>query len=269
MSAPAASGERLVGADDAPGWLTPLIDAVTTRPLPGWLGRHPAATTGRRSAVLILLGEGDGTDPDLLLLRRAGTLRNHAGQPAFPGGRQEPGESDVETALREAQEETGLDPRGVTPVALLRELSLDFSGHLVRPVLAHWHAPSPVRAVDAGETAAVHRIPVTTLADPANRGRIKLSSGFAGPAFSVAGMIVWGFTGLIVDAMLELGGWARPWGPGPDFVLPADDAGRAVHLGGTGNPGMSTPETDSGTAATARGTDDPRVDGRTPDQVPR
>ncbi|WP_353650215.1 CoA pyrophosphatase [Nakamurella sp. A5-74] len=246
------AGERLPGAERAPVWLTPLIDEVTSRPLPGWLGRHPVSATGRQSAVLILLGAGSvqGAGPDLLLLRRAGTLRNHAGQPAFPGGRQEPGETDVETALREAQEETGLDPAGVTPVALLRQLSLDFSGHLVRPVLGYWSTPSPVRAVDQGETAAVHRIPIAALADPANRGRVRLSSGFAGPAFAVSGMVVWGFTGLLVDAVLELGGWARPWGPGPDLALPADDAGRSLHAGPVG-------------------TDDPRVDGRTPDQVPR
>lgn len=252
MSGPeGAAAERLPGADQAPAWLKPLIAGVTAEPLPGWLGRHPFSAAGRRSAVLILLGAGseEGAGPDLLLLRRAGTLRNHAGQPAFPGGRQEPGESDVETALREAQEETGLDPAGVTPVAQLRQLSLDFSGHLVRPVLGYWDTPSPVRAVDPGETAAVHRIPIAALADPANRGRVRLSSGFAGPAFAVSGMVVWGFTGLLVDAVLELGGWAQPWGPGPDLVLPADDAARVL-------------------PARPVGTDDPRVDGRTPDQVP-
>lgn len=250
MSGPQeAAAERLPGADQAPAWLMPLIDGVTARPLPGWLGRHPISSTGRRSAVLILLGAEQRAGPDLLLLRRAGTLRNHAGQPAFPGGRQEPGESDVETALREAQEETGLDPAGVIPVAQLRQLSLDFSGHLVRPVLAYWKTPSPVRAVDHGETAAVHRIPIAALTDPTNRGRIRLSSGFAGPAFAVAGMVVWGFTGLLVDAVLEVGGWALPWGPGPDLVLPADDAAGVLH-------------------ERAVDTDDPRVDTRTPDQVP-
>ena len=59
---------------------------------------------GRPSAVLVLLGEQNG-GPDVLILQRAHTMRNHAGQPAFPGGAADPGEVDAShTALREANE---------------------------------------------------------------------------------------------------------------------------------------------------------------------
>jgi 8-oxo-dGTP pyrophosphatase MutT (NUDIX family) len=85
----------------------------------------------RRAAVLILFGELDTVpDPDagllrnvdLLLLRRAATLRSHPGQVAFPGGRIEAGETAIEAALREAVEETGLDPTGVEVLGALPEV---------------------------------------------------------------------------------------------------------------------------------------------------
>nr|WP_239029177.1 CoA pyrophosphatase [Pseudonocardia acidicola] len=177
------------------------------------LSRHrvrPPAD-GRRAAVLMLFGDGpDG--PDVLLMERAATLRNHAGQVAFPGGGIDPADAGpVAAALREAEEETGLDPSGVVPLTLLPDLFIPPSGFVVTPVLAHWERPVAVRAVDVGETARVVRVPITALADPANRLQVNHPSGYIGPAFSVAGLLVWGFTGGLLSALLHLGGWERPW----------------------------------------------------------
>jgi len=52
---------------------------------------------------------------------------------------------------------------------------------------------------------------VSELTDPANRVRIRLSNGYLGPAFAVRGMLVWGFTAGVISALLDLGGWTRPW----------------------------------------------------------
>jgi 8-oxo-dGTP pyrophosphatase MutT (NUDIX family) len=162
--------------------------------------------------VLILLGEQPDTGPDVLLLQRAATLRNHAGQPAFPGGAADPGDADASaTALREAAEEVGLDPASTTIVATLPRLSISVSGFIVTPVLAWWHAPHEVGPVDVGEVARVERLPLRELADPANRLKIRHSSGFVGPAFDVRSMLVWGFTAGVLDILLDLGGWAVPW----------------------------------------------------------
>lgn len=208
----APRGNRLVPDDVLPAWMRPLVSAVDGSRLPPkvtWAGgRAPRAS--RRSAVLILFGDG-ASGPDVLLTARASTLRSHAGQPAFPGGGIDPGEDAIAAALREGEEETGLDPAGVQPVALLPEIYLRPSGHIVRPVLAYWRKPGPVHAVDPRETAAVARVPIEDLADPANRGRARHHSGFVGPAFLVAGLLVWGFTANILDAVLDLGGWTRPW----------------------------------------------------------
>ena len=111
----------------APPWLRPLLDALLdvdrTELLPHHLEAPPLHA--RRAAILMLFGETAAHGPDVLLAERASTLRSHAGQVAFPGGGTECGDSGaVATALREAEEETGLDPTGVVPLAVLPELYL-------------------------------------------------------------------------------------------------------------------------------------------------
>lgn len=192
--APLVRGCRAAGPDDVP--LRRAADP---------------ATPTRDAAVLVLFGLPD-TGPDLLLLERAADLRQHAGQAAFPGGGLEDGDGGpVDAALREAAEETGLDPAGVTPLATLPALTIPVSRFSVTPVVAHWARPVPVHAVDPGETADVVRVPVAELADPARRFTVTSPGGYLGPAFAVGGLLVWGFTGGLVDWLLELGGWARPW----------------------------------------------------------
>lgn len=210
-------GRRLVPDTELPAWLRPVVDRVDGDPLPLRLRRATGAAPdgARRSAVLMLLADS-GNGPDVLLTGRATTLRSHAGQPAFPGGALDPGEDAVAAALREGREETGLDPDSVTPAAVLPELYLRPSGYLVRPVLAHWREPGPVHVVDPAETAVVARVPVAELADPANRGTVHLPQGFRTPAFTVAGLVVWGFTAGLVDLLLDWGGWSVPW----DFDRP-------------------------------------------------
>jgi 8-oxo-dGTP pyrophosphatase MutT (NUDIX family) len=171
----------------------------------------PPDDGGRESAVLILLGEGpDG--PDLLLIERAADMRSHAGQPAFPGGAIDPDDDGpVGAALREALEETGLDPAGVEVFATLPDLWLPPSGFVVTPVLGWWRSPTPVYVAAPAEVAAVHRVPIAELTDPANRLRLTHPSGYVGAAFAVRGMLVWGFTGGLLDRLLALGGWELPW----------------------------------------------------------
>jgi len=198
----------------APPWLRPLLDALLDVDRSELLPHHVEAPPpdARRAAILMLFGETAAHGPDVLLAERASTLRSHAGQVAFPGGGTECGDSGaIATALREAEEETGLDPSGVVPLAVLPELYLPPSGFAVTPVLAHWARPSRVHAVDLGETATVVRVPLAALADPANRLRVGHPSGYIGDAFVVSGLLVWGFTAGILSALLDRGGWARPW----------------------------------------------------------
>jgi 8-oxo-dGTP pyrophosphatase MutT (NUDIX family) len=197
----------------APEWLQPLLSGVRDVDA-AELVRHrlPPPAGGRRAAVLVLFGEEPAHGPDVLLVERASTLRDHAGQVAFPGGGTEADDAHaVETALREAEEEAGVEPSGVVPLALLPDLFVPPSGFVVTPVLAHWARPVAVHAVDPRETASVVRAPIPALVDPANRLRVRHPSGFTGPAFAVAGLLVWGFTGGLLSALLDRAGWARPW----------------------------------------------------------
>src|SRR6266702_1377922 len=177
-----------------PGWLTPLVESL------------------RDAAV------ADG--PGILLIERAATMRTHAGQAAFPGGAADPGESPEQTALREAQEEVGLDPASVQVVATLPALFLAPSGFVVTPVVAWWKAPHPVSAIAVDEVASVAVVPVAKLVDPANRFRVAHPSGFRGPGFDAGGLFIWGFTALLLDRLLSLGGWAREWDATSERALP-------------------------------------------------
>jgi 8-oxo-dGTP pyrophosphatase MutT (NUDIX family) len=197
---------------DLPAWWDPLAQRASAARRSDFTRWPTPPVGGRKSAVLILLGEEPDGGPDVLVLQRAATLRNHAGQPAFPGGGSDPEDADaVVTAFREAREEVGLDPSSATIVTTLPRLWIPVSGYVVTPVLAWWHAPHPVGPVDLGEVAGVHRVPVKELVDPLNRVKVRHSSGFEGPAFRVRGLLVWGFTAGVLDALLELGGWSRPW----------------------------------------------------------
>jgi 8-oxo-dGTP pyrophosphatase MutT (NUDIX family) len=200
---------------------------------------QPPAQGGRASAVLVLFAEqaeqaeqadpapGAGPDPagpqanpaataanrfDLLFIQRSADLRLHAGQPAFPGGAIDAADDGpVAAALREAAEEVGVDPDGVDVVGTLPELFIPRTGFRVVPVLAWWREPHAVAPVDAAEVAAVERVSVSELADPATRVMVRGPGGYLSPAFRVKGMLIWGFTAVLVDRLLALAGWERPW----------------------------------------------------------
>jgi 8-oxo-dGTP pyrophosphatase MutT (NUDIX family) len=177
----------------------------------------------RRAAVLVLFGEGV-SGPDVLLLQRSDDLRHHAGQPAFPGGGIDPtDDGPIAAALREAVEETGVDPAGIDVLATMPELWLPPSGNLVTPVIAWWREPSDVSPVDPIEVAAVSRVSLADLADPANRDMVKHRLGYASPGFNVAGMLVWGFTAGILDRLLNLAGLEQDWDREVVLPMPVPD----------------------------------------------
>lgn len=231
----------------APPWLTPLVtrpDAVKSayrRRVPAEVlaalsaANATAAMTGARrdAAVLVLFsGPADGAsgalpdDADLLVTVRASTLRHHAGQAAFPGGAADPGDDGpVHTALREATEETGIDATRLHPLATLERMFIPPSGFHVVPVLSYSPDPGPVAVVDSSETALVARVPVRAFVNPENRimvYRRENTRRSAGPAFLLNEMLVWGFTGQVISAILDVAGWAVPWNT--DDVRELDEA---------------------------------------------
>lgn len=182
-------------------------------------------SNARRSAVLVLFGVLDsapsraagrvGRDLDVLLQRRSATMGHHPGQISFPGGGFEEMDRDLSaTALREAVEETGLDPTGVEILGSLPALPIPASNNLVTPVLAWWTRESQVAAVDEREAVEVFRMPVADLLEPANRASVEhVLNGrmFRTPAFTVGGVLVWGFTAIVLSRLFDELGWAVPW----------------------------------------------------------
>ncbi|NLI95376.1 MAG: CoA pyrophosphatase [Synergistaceae bacterium] len=109
---------------------------------PGW-ETIPSAGKFRQSAVLVLLC-GDEEDERVLLIRRPLHMNRHAGEIGFPGGRREPSDrSPFETAIREAQEEIGLDPARVRLYGMLEREFAYTSDFEIHPVLA-LHEPGAV-----------------------------------------------------------------------------------------------------------------------------
>ncbi|HWH29905.1 MAG TPA: CoA pyrophosphatase [Mycobacteriales bacterium] len=234
-------------AATVPPWLVTLVGA-----LPGVRGEQlsrflPPPGQHRHSAVLCLFGDGE-RGPEVLLIERAATLRSHAGQPAFPGGALDPEDGAVDdaghvrAALREAEEEVGLRSDSVELLGVLPALWLPPSGFVVHPVVAWWREPHDVAAVDTAEVAAVARVPLADLVDPANRLQVTHPSGWVGPAFEVHDLLVWGFTAGLLDKLLELGGWAVPWDTGRRRELDADTLALALRSSPRRVGGRPTPE---------------------------
>ncbi|MGX1779071.1 NUDIX hydrolase [Nocardia brasiliensis] len=212
---------------DIPKWLSratePDTDSSDTLTLARTLRRAMTiTTTPRQAAVLVLFGGSPEADPaapgglpadaEVLLTQRAATLRQHRGQIAFPGGAVDPGDTGpIDTALREACEETGLDRSGVEPLAILPKLFVPPSRFDVTPVVAYWRTPSAVGVVDASETERVVRVRLAELLDPANRFLVRGSLGYQSPAFQVDGMLVWGLTGGILAGICKTAGWEQEW----------------------------------------------------------
>ena len=226
-----------------PRWLDPVRDAAvrtTAEDLTPLV--PPEDASPRRGAVLILFGEG-ATGHDLVLTERAHHMRQHPGQVSFPGGALDDGEEPQGAALREAQEETGIDPGSVEVFAALPELWLPPSNFAVTPVLAWWAVPGQVRVINADEVHAVFRVPVSELLDPAHRFTLRHpGSGWLGPAFWIGDekdVLLWGFTAGVLSRLFDQAGWTAPWDQarvrdlapsmlqgGPNRAAPSSRAGR-------------------------------------------
>lgn len=128
--------------------------------------RLPEGRKLRPAGVLVAFAE-TAAGPMLYLTKRSSHLRNHPGQIAFPGGKVDPTDAGpVAAALREAQEEIGLNPTNVEVLGTL-DTHETVTGFMVTPVVARLHTPF-VPVAEAGEVAEVFTVPLSHVADPAN-----------------------------------------------------------------------------------------------------
>ena len=165
----------------------------------------------RKGAVLILFS-GNKYAPEVLITLRSSQMRSHAGQPSFPGGAVDASDKDaISAALRESEEEVGLKSETVEVIGLLPELWLPPSNFHVSPVLAWWRDPHEIAPQSVEEVVRAENISLIELAHPANRSNVRHKSGYMGPAFNVAEMLIWGFTAGIIDRILHHSGYEREW----------------------------------------------------------
>jgi len=168
----------------------------------GWAG--VSDDPPRPAAVLIGLVEREA-GLNVLLTRRADTLRSHTGQVALPGGRQDPGETLWETALREAHEEVGLDPKYVNLMGLSTPYHTG-SGFLITPVVGFVRPGFSLKA-NPHEVADIFETPFGYLMDPANYEEHEraLPSGELRRFYATTHQeqYIWGATAGILRALYE------------------------------------------------------------------
>lgn len=173
-----------------------------------WEGLAENERDGRLSpaAVLLPLIRLDN-QWQLVYTLRSVRLHDHSGQVSFPGGSWEPGDGSlIETALRESQEEIGLDPGAVRVLGCMAQVAM-IARFVVTPVVGIVHWPTPL-TVNPDEVDRVFSIPLDWLADPANQEyRVHTHGGkdFDVPYFKrFDGEIVWGATAGMTRDFLQL-----------------------------------------------------------------
>ena len=172
------------------------------------------------AAVLVLMT--DEPDPRMTFIERSQSLRNHAGQIAFPGGGLEPEDSGpTAAALREANEEVGLDPSRVTVLGQLPVATIPVSSFDVTPVVGTWDGSEELVPHDSGEVASVFQVAISELVNPARRITAFHPAGYRGPAWQLGDLFLWGFTAQLLDHTLRIAGWERDWDTENTVRVPA------------------------------------------------
>ena len=163
----------------------------------------------RRAAVLLLLyPDPAGGEEILLFTRRTETLSSHRGQISFPGGRIDPMDTDATAAaLREAQEEVGLDPSGVQVVGTLPDVYTVVSSFLITPVVGQ-ALVRPAFVPNPAEVAELIEVPLAALRDPAIH-RTQTHATPRGPVvvhyYQYGSYNIWGATARILYTFLGEG----------------------------------------------------------------
>jgi 8-oxo-dGTP pyrophosphatase MutT (NUDIX family) len=194
--------ERL--AESLPGSQAQIL--LAPRPRTGWQpGRYPVDC--RPGAGLLLLYPVDGEARIVLTVREA-ALPQHAGQVSLPGGAVDDGETIAEAALREAEEEVGLNPSKVRLLGCLSPLHIPVSGFILHPLVGIT-GRRPDMAPRAGEVARILEVSFEELADPARQmveSRLLSGQEYLVPYIGLRGEKIWGATAMVLAEFLAVAG---------------------------------------------------------------
>jgi len=178
--------------------------ALAPRPNTGPLERRDRGD-GRAAAALILFYP-KGDTPCLLLTVRAQDLPNHRGQVSLPGGVVDDGETLEQAALREADEEVGVDPKTVILLGTLSPIFIPPTAFMLHPVVGYT-AKRPDLRPNPAEVARILEIPVAALEDAESVGRETRrlrDRDYEIPFFDLDGEKCWGATAMVLAELLEV-----------------------------------------------------------------
>jgi 8-oxo-dGTP pyrophosphatase MutT (NUDIX family) len=188
---------------DRPGLKAQL--RLAPEPRPGTQVYRDVRSSSLSAGVLVLLYPGEGR-LHVLLTQRTADLLHHRAQISFPGGQQEAGEDLKLTAIRESQEEVGIDPRGLRILGHLTSLFIPPSNYCIFPTVAY-ASQRPAFQLNEKEVASVLEVPLDHLRDPRNlkretwkhRGR-----DVSVPFFEYQEHKIWGATAMVLSELLEI-----------------------------------------------------------------
>lgn len=176
---------------------TPLADGPTRE-----LQAPPDA---KRSSVLILLFPNEENRPELILTLRSRDI-DHGGQISLPGGRSDEDESYIETALREAEEEVGINSESVEILGFLSDLYVSHSNNLVKPVVGYL-PKMPKLTPNPAEVEEAFTVEVKSLAAKKNltvENWDLQKYSYEVPYWDVHEVPLWGATAMILNELLDL-----------------------------------------------------------------
>ena len=131
-------------------------------------------------------------------------MKNHAGQIALPGGRIETGETAIETALRETNEESGIYPRDIEILGSLTEFYVEVSNFQIQPIVG-WIKSKPEFKINKDEVEKTILFPVKNFAPPYDEIELETKTGRLNvPCVKFEGEIIWGATAMILSEFFDI-----------------------------------------------------------------
>ncbi len=159
---------------------------------------------GHTEAAVLVALYGEIDNPTVIYTERRHDLNRHAGEISFPGGRRDPGEDLLETALREAEEEIDLRRHNLSVVGALPPIATFVTNYKVHPYVAIVTEPTPPLTASPSEVERILRFSTAELRTARGVKRlVRRGIPFKTDVFELDGALIWGATARITVELLD------------------------------------------------------------------